>query len=158
MGRADALRALIERVEARESEGLRRICDAAGLDFFEVGAALNGGSLDAVARLEAPLRRRGWCLSIHDDGTGDNRWIVHSFPPPRRRRTQTSRAPTEARARLLAYLRALLWEAEHEDQRQAARDAAERTREAFREEMDALARDVDADPLLKAMRGSCRAD
>lgn len=100
--RADALAALIERVEA----GALSIpmptawADAgAPAGFFP---ALDVELLDEVARLEAPLRARGWTSVVE----GDGHWRA-ALTPPGAGRDAVGRADGEARARLLAVLRAL---------------------------------------------------
>lgn len=119
MTRADALRALIERVEAGETNTLtldRLIIRAGGEAEWDVRCAL-GGSLNAVARLEAPLRERGWigpfiAPPVHEG----SRWHVEWVAPGRWETDgggPDAFAPDEAPARLLAVLRVLLWEAEH---------------------------------------------
>ena len=115
--RAEALRALVERVEGPTRPGqfapwigneLIAQLDAARLHRQDMVAA-QGGSLDAVARLEAPLIERGWRLHVKK---GDGRAArARLFKNDREHRSYWF-APTEARARLLAVLKALLWEEE----------------------------------------------
>jgi hypothetical protein len=109
--RADALQALIDKVaedkgspsSAATRQALGRK-DATHL-FWDV---LNNGSLNAVARLEAPLRERGWNITLWN---ADGEWFVkHTTPTD----FAVAKAPTEPRARLLAVLRALAWEAKVE--------------------------------------------
>jgi hypothetical protein len=115
--RAEALRALIERVEAGDfiPHGLGRSI----LDTHNIGLAFRG-SLDAVARLEAPLRERGWRFILSHRGQEDDyRWKVNLYAVSGAKTRGVpdlveaqAEAPTEPRARLLAVLRALAWEAE----------------------------------------------
>lgn len=112
MSRADALKALVARLEAESPVSLllanrAKLADAAFWAAYE-------GSLDAVASLEAPLRARGWTWDRHDNGAGAGFTVLGWSP----RDTAffdpvSAEAPTEPRARLLAVLRALLHEQEH---------------------------------------------
>lgn len=114
MTRADALRTLIERVEAgREWSAFlvgRAMGNASIADFADAHVHR---SLDAVARLEAGLRERGWWPRVrlyqefmHHPEHYCAEWESLAY-------RIEGRAPTEARARLLAVLKALAWEAEH---------------------------------------------
>jgi hypothetical protein len=118
MGRVEAFRECIEQVEAdyHFSWADPKVIGWLGDIAVDVSQAF-GGSLDAAARLEAPLQGRGWSWSISSP-FGLNQWAVavyedgcdHWHEPPR----ITVSAATEPRARLLAALRALLHEAETE--------------------------------------------
>lgn len=112
MTRADALRALIERVKAGELAELP-LLRAAGVDMADADAA-RLGDLNAVARLEAPLKERGWVGPfIAPDLDGEGIHVEWAAPDEPDGDGPEALATTEALARLLAVLRALLWEAEH---------------------------------------------
>ena len=117
LSRVDAVADLIRRVKAGDVDhpagSLNPYIDAG----FSVDAAYSvqpamAGSLDAVARLEAPLTRRGMMgpdvLSPreHTAGLWQAEWL-----PVGAKAWIHAEAPTEARARLLAVLRALHFEA-----------------------------------------------
>lgn len=111
--RAEALRSLIERVEWHAEEGPvepgRLIADAVGrASIADVDAAVWMGSLDAVARLEAPLRERGWDRHVYDQYGGFR--AVMWRRDDEGTASPIGTAPTEARARLLAVLKAMLFE------------------------------------------------
>jgi len=123
MSRAEALRDLLAHGEAGRFPEPAQV----PLDLWVwpsegfMGHAVDAfdGSLDAVARLEAPLRERGWRLPVlsppERQNGGNPHWMVRmSAPwiPGGRPRKFAVNAPTEARTRLLAVLRALLHEAE----------------------------------------------
>lgn len=116
--RVGALRALIDRVEAGEPAQAhwRGMCEAASIAPSSLGSALMG-SLDAVARLEEPLRGDGWlgpdvraptrasgtwhvAYQKRLGGKGGWHFIVEEAAP-------------EAHARLLGVLRAHLRAEEH---------------------------------------------
>lgn len=109
MNRAEALAALIERVEAGErpngqwDEVPRAFPNIH--DRFALDDAYRFDRRDAVATLEAPLRARGWFSSVEGNGGGQF-YAELSLSG----RTVFGRAGSEARARLLAVLRALLLE------------------------------------------------
>lgn len=117
MTRADALRALISDVEATETLHDRFLWPASPTHEFDARLYWAGdvrrsaeGSLDAVARLEAPLRERGWWLRVlHTVGGVDAFQKLFGVYDTQ---TVMARAPTEPRARLLAVLKAMLHEAE----------------------------------------------
>jgi hypothetical protein len=113
--RAELLRSLIERVEtgvgfptaATIRLGLGRK-DGPHL-FWE---SVTQDSLNAVRRLEAPLRERGWWLPLVVPPGNGREWSVSAALNPPGAVTEGNEAPTEARARLLAALKAMLHEEE----------------------------------------------
>ena len=111
MTRADALRELIERVEAGKTalslKDTIHVAQTIGASEWIVPAF--DGSLDAVARLEAPLRGRGWLVYCHERV---DRWKSCLWQPEPHAEAAAT-APTEARARLLAVLKAMLHEEEN---------------------------------------------
>lgn len=111
MTRADALAELIDRVDASATLPVD-VFEAAGVDPRALGDCYLRGSLDAVARLEAPLRERDWTGPlIHPPEDEDPCWEA-SWVSEHNQDIE-ARAYSEARARLLAVLRALLHEATH---------------------------------------------
>lgn len=107
MTRAEAIAELIRRVEAGEFYDADIVTAAVGSFWFSTFCAAEAGSLDVVASLEAPLRARGWTSVVERNGDGQ---CFAELVPPRGRKV-FGRATTEARARLLAVLRALHSEA-----------------------------------------------
>ncbi len=111
MTRADALRELVERMDEDgpiNHAGWFRTVDAGALPYPDFADAYCG-SLDAVARLEAPLRERGWTgPSITAPPTTYAYWLM-----PKGQGSTCGSAPSEPRARLLAVLNALLHEEDH---------------------------------------------
>ncbi len=103
--RAGALRAVIAAVEANAAMDHDAL-NASGADYDLVFEAFIEGTLDAVARLEAPLRGRWRWLKVlaGPDGVEVSLW-GHGAG------VEVS-APTEARARLLAVLSAVLHDEE----------------------------------------------
>jgi hypothetical protein len=112
--RAEALRALIEKVEGGETNTLtldRLLIRGCGEAEWYARCAL-GGSLDAVAALEAPLKLRGWLQGIENPSTlragSVSAYLSDGFT------SVVGYAPREVHARLLAALRCLLHEEEHQ--------------------------------------------
>lgn len=121
MDRANALRDLIACIETgvREPEPAVVIrCIPAELDYVRKElwciryASAVGGSLDAVAHLEAPLRERGWCGPFTGQNERGVAWSEWWSPEPESARLGSEIKGTEPRARLLAVLQAML----HEEQ------------------------------------------
>lgn len=105
--RSDALAALIERAEADRLHG-QDAFDLRWGAFPDHGADLlraMEGSIDPIARIEAPLRARGWHSWV--EGNGDGAFYAELSLAGRK---VFGRSTSEARARLLAVLRALLVE------------------------------------------------
>ena len=115
--RAEALAELIRRVEAGEwpdaSEIVLTFWGAGGNDALSLFTGCRdafNGSLDAVARLEAPLRERDWSGPlIHPPEAEDPCW--EALWVSEHNQEVEARAYSEAPARLLAVLRALHQEA-----------------------------------------------
>ena len=104
MTRAEALTALLAAVEAGESNWPAEVDLALGNHIIDRSLAAFHGSVDAVIRLEAPLRQRGWLLVVEGNG-GD---FFAELAPPDGSRKVSGRASSEAPARLIAVIRALL--------------------------------------------------
>ena len=104
MTRAEALTALLAAVEAGESDWPAEINGVLGEMTNRAFAAFHG-SVDAVIRLEAPLRQRGWLLFVEGNSSGD---FLAELAPPDGGRKVFGRASSEAPARLIAVIRALL--------------------------------------------------
>lgn len=110
MTRAEALAALIVVVECNGIPGGWE-CEVARISLKDVAAVTIDDSLDAVARLEAALLERGW-RGPHLEApcevwpTWCAHWTVRG-PDGLWRLSERAEAPSEARARLLAVLRAL---------------------------------------------------
>lgn len=110
--RAEALAELIERVEAGEPPDIPTAAALLLAPPRTVSQAIYG-AVDAVARLEAPLRERGWdsqCRSPYGMAPG---WCARWWAPDENTPDVVVFAPTEARARLIAVLKALHWEETH---------------------------------------------
>ena len=105
MMRGEALTALLAAVEAGESNWPPEIGLALGDHVIDRSHAALHGSVDAVIRLEAPLRQRGWLLAVEGNGSGD---FFAELAPPDGGRQVSGRASSEAPARLMAVIRALL--------------------------------------------------
>lgn len=103
MTRLEALTALLAAVEAGESDWPPEINGVLGTMTDRAFAAFHG-SVDAVIRLEAPLRQRGWLLFV--EGRGSD--FFAELAPPDGGRKVSGRASSEATARLIAVVRALL--------------------------------------------------
>lgn len=103
MTRLEALQALLAAVEAGESNWPPEIDLALGSHIIDRSLAALQGSVDAVVRLEAPLRQRGWLLVVEANG-GD---FTAELAPPGGRKV-SGRASSEASARLIAVICALL--------------------------------------------------
>ena len=105
MTRGEALTALLAAVEAGESNWPTEINLALGNHIIDRASAAFHGSVDAVIRLEAPLRQRGWLLVVEGAGTDD---FFAELAPPDGGRKVSGRASSEGPARLIALIRALL--------------------------------------------------
>lgn len=108
--RLTALRELERRVEAGEEPHHHRthLSDLSLADVFAAHAV----SLDAVARLEAPLRERGWESGSFSPRPDAPHWCA-ALIPPAESAVINGYAATESRARLLAVIRAEIYDEEH---------------------------------------------
>lgn len=122
MTRAEALRELVAVIErdGRPEPRLIIKCLPDGLSYIHKEVWLIhfanacGDDLNAVASLEAPLRERGWVSDGFGPDEGEPFWQARLTLTVGAAEEACAIAPTEPRARLLAVLRALLWEAEND--------------------------------------------
>lgn len=108
MTRQEALKDIIVRVQEGEDWSRRIPFPYLSADNL-ILAGHRDNDLNAIARLEAPLRERGW-HGPHLVPGWCVRWWVPDAPPYKPPAVEVEDAPTEARARLLGALNAMLHE------------------------------------------------
>jgi len=111
--RTDALHELIDRVEsAPTTYPPHWLVECAGVNTQWLAWTIENGDLNAVSWIEAPLRDRGWLgPSIVPLPIGGFR-VWHSRPGIPMAQIPQAAVATEHTSRLLAALKALLWEDE----------------------------------------------